>query len=81
MVLEIGLGFGGLIWVLLVVGVKWVVVVEKDIRCLLVLVDIVVYYLGKFEVIEGDVLKFDLVVIIGGDKVWIVVNFFYNVGI
>ncbi|WP_299471472.1 16S rRNA (adenine(1518)-N(6)/adenine(1519)-N(6))-dimethyltransferase RsmA [uncultured Roseibium sp.] len=79
-VLEIGPGPGGLTRALLAAGAKRVVAIEKDSRCLPALAEISDHYPGRLEVIEGDALQLDPVVLTGGDKVRIAANLPYNVG-
>lgn len=78
-VIEVGFGFGGLICGLLVEGVWYVLVIEKDVCVLFVLVEIVEFYLGCLYVINGDVLEIDFLVYLML-LICIVVNLFYNVG-
>lgn len=79
-VLEIGPGPGGLTRALLAAGAKRVVAIEKDSRCLPALAEISDHYPGRLEVIEGDALQLDPVILTGGDKVRIAANLPYNVG-
>ncbi|MET1415123.1 16S rRNA (adenine(1518)-N(6)/adenine(1519)-N(6))-dimethyltransferase RsmA [Roseibium sp. HPY-6] len=79
-VLEIGPGPGGLTRALLAAGAKKVVAIEKDSRCLPALAEISEHYPGRLDVIEGDALQLDPVVLTGGDKVRIAANLPYNVG-
>lgn len=56
-VIEIGPGPGGLTRALLDCGAGWLVVVERDERCLAALAEIAAAHPGRMEVIAGDALE------------------------
>ncbi len=59
-VIEIGPGPGGLTRALLAEGVKRVVAIERDARCLAALAEIAAHYPGRLDVIEGNALEIDM---------------------
>jgi 16S rRNA (adenine1518-N6/adenine1519-N6)-dimethyltransferase len=59
-VLEIGPGPGGLTRALLETGVRQLIVIERDTRCIAALRDLSGTFPGRLEVIEGDALAIDL---------------------
>lgn len=67
-VLEIGPGPGSLTRSILDAGVKKLIVVEKDERCLELLSEFKDFYGERIEVISGDALEFDLSVILGAER-------------
>lgn len=78
-VLEVGPGPGGLTRALLMHGVRHVVAVEKDPRCLPALEAIARVYPGRLTVIQGDALRFDPSQHLT-PPVRVVANLPYNVG-
>ena len=81
-VIEVGPGPGGLTRAILSLGVKKLIVIERDSRCLPALAEISDHYPGRLEVIEGDALKVDFAALAEaqGGKVKIIANLPYNVG-
>ena len=80
-VIEVGPGPGGLTRALLAHGVKRVVAIERDERCLPALAEISVHYPGRLEVIYGDALKTDFAALAAGaTDTKIVANLPYNIG-
>lgn len=80
-VFEVGPGPGGLTRAILSLGVKKVIAVERDSRCLPALAEIADHYPGRLEVIEGDALKTDFESLVPkGERVRIIANLPYNVG-
>jgi 16S rRNA (adenine1518-N6/adenine1519-N6)-dimethyltransferase len=77
-VLEVGPGPGGLTRALLRAGAE-VVAVERDARCLPALAELADWAPGRLRVIEGDALKIDAELELGGSG-HIVANLPYNVG-
>jgi 16S rRNA (adenine1518-N6/adenine1519-N6)-dimethyltransferase len=59
-VLEIGPGPGGLTRALLETGVRQLIVIERDARCIAALRDLSGAFPGRLEVVEGDALAIDL---------------------
>jgi 16S rRNA (adenine1518-N6/adenine1519-N6)-dimethyltransferase len=64
-IVEIGPGPGGLTRALLAEGVRKIIAVERDARCLAALAGIAQHYPGRLEIIEGDALEIDLSLLVG----------------
>jgi 16S rRNA (adenine1518-N6/adenine1519-N6)-dimethyltransferase len=64
-IVEIGPGPGGLTRALLAEGVRKIIAVERDARCLAALAGIAQHYPGRLEIIEGDALEIDLGPLVG----------------
>jgi 16S rRNA (adenine1518-N6/adenine1519-N6)-dimethyltransferase len=80
-VLEIGPGPGGLTRSILDAGVKKLIVIEKDQRCILALKELQEFYGTRLEIIEGDALEIDETKIFAGNsKFKIIANLPYNIG-
>jgi 16S rRNA (adenine1518-N6/adenine1519-N6)-dimethyltransferase len=83
-VIEVGPGPGGLTRAILSLGVKKLIVIERDSRCLPALAEISDHYPGKLEVIEGDALKVDFEALARDaatdGPIRIIANLPYNVG-
>ena len=79
-VVEVGPGPGGLTRALLAAGVRKVIAVERDARCLPALAEIAAHYPGRLDVIEADALAFDPRPLVGTGPARIVANLPYNVG-
>ncbi len=80
-VIEIGPGPGGLTRALLMNGVRKVVAIERDDRCIAALEEISSHYPGRLEVIAEDALTCDFEKIASNlDKPRIVANLPYNIG-
>ena len=78
-VLEVGPGPGGLTRALLAAGVKQVVAIERDKRCIPALEELSQAWPGRLRIIEGDALKTDAGGQIDG-PLKIVANLPYNIG-
>ncbi len=77
-VLEIGPGPGSLTRSILDAGVKKLVAIERDQRCIAALVELKDFYGDRFEIIEGDALEIDELKI--SKKFKIIANLPYNIG-
>ena len=60
-VIEIGPGPGGLTRALLMTGVKKVIAIERDDRCIAALEEISAHYPGRLEIVADDAMSVDLV--------------------
>jgi len=78
-VLEVGPGPGGLTRALLRAGGR-VTAIEMDRRCLPALAELSEAFPGQLRVIEGDALKLDHGVLMGGEPYAVLSNLPYNVG-
>ncbi len=78
-VLEVGPGPGGLTRALLRAGAR-VTAIEMDRRCLPALAELEEAFPGQLRVIEGDALKLDHDVLMGGEPYSVLSNLPYNVG-
>ena len=80
-VLEIGAGPGGLTRSILDAGVKKLIVIEKDRRCVLALKELQEFYGSRLEIIEGDALEIDETKIFTQNSQFkIIANLPYNIG-
>ena len=80
-VLEIGAGPGGLTRSILDAGVKKLIVIEKDQRCVLALKELQEFYGSRLEIIEGDALEIDETKIFAENSQFkIIANLPYNIG-
>ncbi|CZT34747.1 16S rRNA (adenine(1518)-N(6)/adenine(1519)-N(6))-dimethyltransferase RsmA [Rhizobium sp. 9140] len=83
-VIEVGPGPGGLTRAILSLGVRKLIAIERDSRCLPALAEISDHYPGRLDVIEGDALKIDFAELArqsGADgPIRIIANLPYNVG-
>ncbi len=80
-VIEIGPGPGGLTRALLMTGVKKVIAIERDDRCINALADIATHYPGKLEIVADDAMTVDLARLVAPDEsVKIIANLPYNIG-
>ena len=80
-VLEIGAGPGGLTRSILDAGVKKLIVIEKDQRCILALKELQEFYGSRLEIIEGDALEIDETKIFSENSQFkIIANLPYNIG-
>ena len=80
-VLEIGAGPGGLTRSILDAGVKKLIVIEKDQRCILALKELQEFYGSRLEIIEGDALEIDETKIFTQNSQFkIIANLPYNIG-
>ncbi len=77
-VVEVGAGPGGLTRAILRAGVKRLVVVEKDARCIPILNQIKDVYGDRLEIIEADALKTDLRKLVGSPRK-VIANLPYNI--
>lgn len=78
-IVEVGPGPGGLTRALLANGVRKVIAIERDHRCLPALNQIADHYRGRLEIIEGDALTTDFSSL-SEEKIKIVANLPYNIG-
>jgi 16S rRNA (adenine1518-N6/adenine1519-N6)-dimethyltransferase len=78
-VYEVGPGPGGLTRALLAEGVKRVIAVERDERCLPALEEIAAAYPGRLQVVSADALKLDERELFDGSRVRIAANLPYNI--
>lgn len=83
-VIEVGPGPGGLTRAILSLGVRKLIAIERDSRCLPALAEISAHYPGRLDVIEGDALKVDFAELArqsGAEgPIRIIANLPYNVG-
>lgn len=80
-VLEIGAGPGGLTRSILDCGVKKLVVIEKDQRCVEILKELQQFYGNRLEIIVDDALKInELEIFKNSGKFKIIANLPYNIG-
>jgi 16S rRNA (adenine1518-N6/adenine1519-N6)-dimethyltransferase len=80
-VIEIGPGPGGLTRALLMTGVKRVIAIERDDRCISALEEISAHYPGRLDIIADDAMKTDLSRLKPpGEKLKIIANLPYNIG-
>ncbi|MHB2265724.1 16S rRNA (adenine(1518)-N(6)/adenine(1519)-N(6))-dimethyltransferase RsmA [Aliihoeflea sp. PC F10.4] len=80
-VIEVGPGPGGLTRALLLNGVRHVIAIERDERCLAALDEISSHYPGRLEIISGDALETDFAALAADQNdVRIVANLPYNIG-
>ena len=83
-VIEVGPGPGGLTRAILSLGVRKLIAIERDSRCLPALAEISDHYPGRLDVIEGDALKVDFAELArqsGAEgPIRIIANLPYNVG-
>lgn len=78
-VIEVGPGPGGLTRALLAEGARKVIAIERDERTLPALAEIAAAYPGRLEVIAGDAMRTDYLVLVDGPT-RIVANLPYNIG-
>ncbi len=78
-VVEVGPGPGGLTRALLANGVRKVIAIERDQRCLPALAAIADHYPGRLEVLEGDALETDFSQL-ADCPIKIIANLPYNIG-
>ena len=79
-IFEIGPGPGGLTRLLLELGAKYVIIIEKDKRFIDPLIEIKKYYSNKLKIIIGDILNIDLFKLIKkNQKIKIISNLPYNI--
>jgi 16S rRNA (adenine1518-N6/adenine1519-N6)-dimethyltransferase len=78
-VVEIGPGPGGLTRALLVLGARRVIAIERDARAIAALQEIAAHYPGRLDIIEGDALEADPLLLTGGAKARVVANLPYNI--
>lgn len=78
-VFEIGPGPGGLTRALVASNAKKIIAIEKDIRCIAALEDVVSAADGRLDVVGGDALKVDLIKLADAPRA-IVANLPYNIG-
>jgi 16S rRNA (adenine1518-N6/adenine1519-N6)-dimethyltransferase len=76
--IEIGPGPGGLTRALLAAGVRRVVAIERDPRCLAALAELAAHYPGRLDIVDGDALKLDPAVLTEPPR-RIVANLPYNI--
>jgi 16S rRNA (adenine1518-N6/adenine1519-N6)-dimethyltransferase len=80
-VIEIGPGPGGLTRALLMTGVKKVIAIERDDRCIAALEEVSAHYPGRLEIVADDAMKTDFSrLAMPGEKVKIIANLPYNIG-
>ena len=80
-VIEIGPGPGGLTRALLMTGVKRVIAIERDDRCISALEEISAHYPGRLELVADDAMTTDLSRLTPpGETVKIIANLPYNIG-
>ena len=80
-VIEIGPGPGGLTRALLMTGVKKVIAIERDDRCISALEEISAHYPGRLDIVADDAMSVDLSKLtLPGEKVKIIANLPYNIG-
>ena len=80
-VIEIGPGPGGLTRALLMTGVKKIIAIERDDRCINALADIAKHYPGRLEIVADDAMTVDLARLVApGESVKIIANLPYNIG-
>jgi len=80
-VIEVGPGPGGLTRALLAQGVREVIAIERDERCLAILEEVSAHYPGRLRVIPGDALQADFAALAGDNRpVRIISNLPYNIG-
>jgi len=80
-VIEVGPGPGGLTRALLAQGVREVIAIERDERCLAILEEVSAHYPGGLQVIPGDALQVDFAALAGDSRpVRIIANLPYNIG-
>ncbi|TCP87379.1 dimethyladenosine transferase [Rhizobium sp. PP-F2F-G36] len=83
-VIEVGPGPGGLTRAILSLGVRKLIAIERDSRCLPALAEISDHYPGRLEVIEGDALKVDFAELArqsgARGPIRIIANLPYNIG-
>ena len=80
-VIEVGPGPGGLTRALLAQGVREVIAIERDERCLAILEEVSARYPGRLRVIPGDALQADFTALAGDNRpVRIISNLPYNIG-
>ena len=77
---EIGPGPGGLTRALLMEGVKKVIAIERDARCLPALQDIACAYPGRLEILSADAREVDYAALSFSAPVRVVANLPYSVG-
>lgn len=79
-VIEVGPGPGGLTRALLALGVKEVVAIERDARCVAALAQVEARYPGRLRVVEGDALATDFAALTTpGTRTRVVANLPYNI--
>jgi 16S rRNA (adenine1518-N6/adenine1519-N6)-dimethyltransferase len=80
-VIEIGPGPGGLTRALLMTGVKKVIAIERDDRCIAALEEVSAHYPGRLEIVADDAMKVDLSrLATPGEKLKMIANLPYNIG-
>jgi 16S rRNA (adenine1518-N6/adenine1519-N6)-dimethyltransferase len=80
-VIEIGPGPGGLTRALLMTGVRKVIAIERDDRCIAALEEISAHYPGRLEIVADDAMTTDLARLTPpGGKAKIIANLPYNIG-
>jgi 16S rRNA (adenine1518-N6/adenine1519-N6)-dimethyltransferase len=80
-VIEIGPGPGGLTRALLMTGVKKIIAIERDDRCVSALEEIAARYPGRLEIVADDAMATDLSRLTPpGEKVKVIANLPYNIG-
>lgn len=83
-VIEVGPGPGGLTRAILSLGVRKLIAIERDSRCLPALAEISDHYPGRLEIIEGDALKVDFAELArqsgASGPIRIIANLPYNIG-
>ena len=80
-VIEIGPGPGGLTRALLMTGVKKVIAIERDDRCIAALEEISAHYPGRLEIVADDAMSVDLSRLTPpGEKAKVIANLPYNIG-
>jgi 16S rRNA (adenine1518-N6/adenine1519-N6)-dimethyltransferase len=80
-VIEIGPGPGGLTRALLMTGVRKVIAIERDDRCIAALEEISAHYPGRLEIVADDAMSTDLSRLTPpGEKVKVIANLPYNIG-
>ena len=80
-VIEIGPGPGGLTRALLMSGVKKVIAIERDDRCIAALQEIESHYPGRLDIVADDAMKTDYPALAQpGEVVKIIANLPYNIG-
>jgi 16S rRNA (adenine1518-N6/adenine1519-N6)-dimethyltransferase len=80
-VIEIGPGPGGLTRALLMTGVKKVIAIERDDRCIAALEEVSAHYPGRLEIVADDAMTTDLSrLAVPNEAVKIIANLPYNIG-
>ncbi len=80
-VIEVGPGPGGLTRALLMTGVRKVIAIERDDRCIAALEEVSAHYPGRLEIVADDAMTTDLSRLTPpGGQVKIIANLPYNIG-